>query len=73
MSTQVNVSPAALYGWLKTIVADIHKEASFVMGILAAMNVTPSGSATTNKYAAAILLGYSALTHVAGGLAGKSA
>lgn len=60
--------PTSVVKFLANIVSVGHKEAAFVMGVLAAFNVVPTTNATTDHIGAILLLGYSAVTHAANAL-----
>jgi hypothetical protein len=62
----ISALPYRVVKWLATIVQAGHKEASFLSGLLVAFGVTPTTmSANSQHIVAAILMGYSAITHAA--------
>lgn len=74
-STTAAPAPSNLFSHISSeignVVKQFHSEAALVMGVLAATGVTP-GNASQNKYTAAILTGYAALTKVAASLKGTA-
>jgi hypothetical protein len=69
----LSVLPTSVVKALANIVSAAHKEAAFVMGILAAFDVVPTTNATTDHIGAILLLGYSSITHAANAIGAKKA
>lgn len=51
----------SVLAWGAQAVAMIHKEAALVMGVLVAMNVTPTPP-SSDRWTSAVLIGYAALS-----------
>lgn len=69
----LSVLPASVVKALANVVSACHKEAAFVLGSLAAFDITPTNSKTTDHLGAILLLGYTAITHAANALGAKKA
>lgn len=69
----LSVLPATVVKALANVVAACHKEAAFVMGILAAFDVVPTKNTQTDHIGAALLLGYTAIVHAANAIGTKKA
>jgi hypothetical protein len=69
----LSVLPATVVKALANVVAACHKEAAFVMGVLAAFDVVPTTNATTDHIGAILLLGYGSIIHAANAIGAKKA
>jgi hypothetical protein len=72
VSEAISILPAAFVKGIANVVSAGHKEAAFVMGVLAAFGVVPTVNKTTDQLGAVLLLAYSAITHVAEKFGSKS-
>jgi hypothetical protein len=69
----IAVLPASVVKAAANVVAVCHKEVAFVLGTLAAFNITPTNNKTTDHIGAILLLGYTAIVHAANALGTKKA
>ena len=57
--------PSAIVRGIAKVVSSAHKEAAFVMGVLAAFGIVPTVNKTTDQLGSVLLLAYAAITHAA--------
>ena len=57
--------PSAIVRGIAKVVSSAHKEAAFVMGVLAAFGFVPTVNKTTDQLGSVLLLAYAAITHAA--------